>query len=344
MTEEVFNIFSQSYFVFVAGFLGLIIGSFLNVVALRLLSGESMARPRSECPKCHTKIAWYDNVPILSYILLKAKCRHCKAKISIQYPLVEGASCLLFILLYLSFGMSLKTLFLMILTAGLIVITVTDLKEQLIYDAVSIPLIPLGLLYSFFDIGGYGSGSIGVPVFGFMPEAFLYSVLGAIVGAALFEVISRLGKIFVGERAFGEGDTVLAAGLGAWFGVKQLFLIVALSLIFQVIVGIPIIVINMYKDKDYKSIAYTSLMLFSLAIPSLSKLLGISNTTIGALLTMLVALFLAGIGAIVIIEGAKKRQSFTFLPFGPALVFGAIIAMFFGKAIIETYSLLLFST
>lgn len=328
----------QIYFITVIGFIGLVIGSFLNVAALRLLSGENMVFARSKCPKCNTKIAWYDNIPVLSYMILGAKCRHCKEKISIQYPIVEATTGALFIALFLAFGISLKTFFLMILVSLLIVITVTDLKEQLIYDVTSIPLIPLGLIYSFFDIGVYGSGYFGgIKFIGFVQESFLYAILGAIAGACIFEIFARLGKIFMGERAFGEGDTILAAGLGAWFGIEQLFLIIILSLLFQVLVGIPIIISNMLKEKDYKSIFYTMLMVLSLVIPYIGNLTGVTETQTGALAVMITALTFAGIGAFSIIEGAKKRQSFTFIPFGPALVFGAIVAIFWGKSITDFY-------
>lgn len=339
MSETIFTLLRQIYFISFVGLIGLIIGSFLNVVALSLLAGESLARPRSMCPKCHSQIAWYDNLPVLSYLLLKAKCRHCKCHISIQYPLVEASTSLMFIFLFLSFGFSFKFLFLMFLMASLIIITITDLKEQLIYDAVSMPIIPIGFVYSFFDLGNTGLGFINsIPLIGSIHLSFVYSLLGAIAGFLVFEVLARLGKIFVGERAFGEGDSVLAAGIGAWLGVDNLLLVVLLSFIFQVLVGIPIIVINMYKEKDYKSICYTSLMLFSLCIPYLSRISHVSDSTIGALITMLVSLSLAVIGAIAIIEGAKKRQSFTFIPFGPALIFGAIIALFFGQTLIQSYT------
>lgn len=339
MPETINNTVWQIYCIGFIGLLGLIIGSFLNVVALSLLAGESMKRPRSMCPKCNAKIAWYDNLPVLSYILLKAKCRHCKCNISFQYPLVEVSTCLMFVFLFLSFGLTLKLFFLMFLAAGLIVISITDLKEQLIYDVVSMPIIPIGLVYSFFDIGNTGMGSIGgIPLIGSVHLSFVYGVLGAIAGVAVFEGLARLGKVIVGERAFGEGDSVLAAGLGAWFGIENLLLIVLLSFIIQVLIGIPIIVINMYKDKDYKSIGFTSLMLFSLCIPYLSKVSHFSESMPGALITMISSLTLAVVGSIAIIQSAKKRESFTFIPFGPALVFGAVIVLFFGNTIIQSYT------
>lgn len=328
------------YILCVTCFVGLCIGSFLNVVALRLLSDESFVFPPSKCPKCKNAIAWYDNIPVISYLLLRAKCRHCKSHISIQYPLVELSTALLFIAIVNSFGLSLKTLFLLILTSCLIVITITDLREKLIYDLTSIPLIPLGLIYNFFDLSNSGAGIVTIPLHGIgvtltLNDVFISALIGAIVGGAFFEIFSRLGLLFVGQYAFGGGDSIIGAALGAWFGWKMVLIILALSFIFQLFIGLPIILFNMYKDKDHKSIIFTSILVFSVFIPYLGRMTGITNNLYGALFITLLAFTCAGIGVYVILKRTRERQSFTFIPFGPALVFGGFIVMFWGQKILS---------
>ena len=333
-----FSPFLKAYFITLVGVIGLVFGSFLNVVALRLLSGESIVFPGSKCPKCQNHIAWYDNLPVLSYLLLMGKCRHCKTHISVQYPIVEAFTALSFIGVFIFYGFSLKTLFLFVLCFALIVITITDLKEKSIFDITSIPLIPLGLLYNFFDIGNTHSQVVHIPLMGInytlsLNEVFISAIVGAIIGAAFFEIFSRLGLLLVGQYAFGGGDTVIGAALGAWFGWKMIIVILALSFVFQLIVGIPVILMNMYKDKDYKSIIFTIIMVSSIFIPKIGQYFGFTNNLAGALFILILAFSFAISGMFVILSRARERQSFTFLPFGPALVFGGFIVMFWGPAL-----------
>lgn len=339
---EVFTPFQQGYILTMITITGLLIGSFLNVVALRLLSEESIVFPNSKCPKCSKPIKWYDNIPVLSYILLGGKCRNCKEKISIQYPIVEATTGLLFLAIFLIGGFTLKTISLWILVSALIVITLTDLKEQVIFDITSIPLIPLGLIYNFFDIGHSGLGTRVIHLAGInssitLNEAFISALIAAIFGALFFEIISRIGVLMVGQRAFGEGDSIIAAALGAWFGWPMIAAIIIMSFIFQVIIGIPVILHNMYKDKDFKSLGFTCLLLFSVFIPLIGRSLSLTDTLTGALSVTILSFLCAGIGVYVILNKAKERQSFTFLPFGPALVAGGLVVMFWGDLVISTY-------
>lgn len=330
------------YIITVTGIVGLIVGSFLNVIGLRLLSGESIVFPPSKCPKCVTKLAWYDNIPVLGYILLLGKCRYCKEPIDIQYPIVELVTGLLFIGIVGTYGLGLKTFFLLFLVCALIVITITDLKEKVIFDITATPLIPIGLIYNFFDIGKSGLGTVKIPLDGIgytltLNEIFISAIIGAIIGALFFEVCSRLGLLFVGEYAFGGGDTIIGAALGAWFGWKMILLILLISFVFQLIVGLPIILMNMYRQKDYKSIVFMGLLLFSVCIPYIGQLSGISSTFFGALTIAALAFGLAGAGITVVLKRAKERQSFTFIPFGPALVFGGLLVIFHGQSLLNFY-------
>ena len=127
---------------------GAMIGSFLNVCIYRLPKEESIIWPRSHCPACKKMIRFYDNIPLISYLLLRGRCRYCKGPISIQYPLVEGITALSSLFLFMKFGPSLSYLFYFAFVAALIVITVIDLYHQIIPDVISLPGIGVGLLAS----------------------------------------------------------------------------------------------------------------------------------------------------------------------------------------------------
>ena len=192
---------------------GLCIGSFLNVVILRTLSGESIVFPPSKCPKCGNKLKWWHNIPILSYICLGGKCGFCKEKISIQYPIVEFITCLIFVLTYLKLGVSLDLFFALTFFSLLIVIAGTDIKEKVVYDVHTHSLIIIGILYSIIItiMDMYGSyqlfGSIYLGNCWLQTLPVINSLLGILAGAAIMELAARLGYPIAGNRAFGEGVT-----------------------------------------------------------------------------------------------------------------------------------------
>src|SRR5438093_12024726 len=128
--------------------LGLAIGSFLNVVILRLPEGISIARPRSRCPKCKRTIPFYDNVPILSYVLLGGRCRRCKKKISVRYPLVEALSGIVSLLMYYKFGLSIEWVIFFSFSATLIVLAFIDLDHRILPDPITLNGIWVGILAS----------------------------------------------------------------------------------------------------------------------------------------------------------------------------------------------------
>ncbi|MDO9351069.1 MAG: prepilin peptidase, partial [Deltaproteobacteria bacterium] len=125
--------------------LGAIVGSFLNVCISRLPKEESIVRPGSHCPKCKTPIQYYDNIPLISFLLLRGKCRYCQASISIQYPIVEAITALSSFFLFITFGVSLSFIYYFSFVAALIAITVIDLYHQIIPDVISLPGIVIGL-------------------------------------------------------------------------------------------------------------------------------------------------------------------------------------------------------
>jgi len=199
---------------------GLCVGSFLNVVIARLPAGRSVASPGSACPQCGNAIAWYDNLPLLSYALLRARCRACQGPISWRYPTVELAGGALFALAYVHFGPSPRLGTTLILVSGLIAITGIDLDHQIIPDVLSIPGIAAGFLLSL------APGGVG----------WRDSLLGVLVGGGVFVVIIFASTLVLGQPGMGVGDVKLGAMLGAFLGWK----LALLSVLLSVLIGGPL--------------------------------------------------------------------------------------------------------
>ncbi|MCG6533922.1 MAG: prepilin peptidase [Syntrophales bacterium LBB04] len=213
--------------------LGAAIGSFLNVCIRRIPVGESLVLPASHCPKCNCAIRYYDNIPIISYLLLQGKCRHCREKISLQYPLVELLTAIVALLLFWKFGPNLKLLFSFIFTCSLIVITFVDLEHQIIPDIITLPGIPIFFLMAVFAMG----------------ITWLDSVLGLLIGGGILYAIAIGYELIRKAEGMGGGDIKLLAMLGAFFGWQSLFFILFVSSFIGAIVGLTVI---LTKGKDLK--------------------------------------------------------------------------------------------
>ena len=198
----------------VAGFviLGLLIGSFLNVVVARVPEHRSLWKPGSTCGACGTAIAWHDNVPILSFAVLRGRCRACRAPISWRYPIIEGTTAVLFGVAALTFGSTADTVAAAALLALLVALTAIDLERQLLPDVMTLPGIVLGVL------ANLATGRV----------SWVESLLGIVVGGGLFLII-----ILASGGGMGAGDMKLAAMLGAFLGWQ----VVLLSILLAVVVG-----------------------------------------------------------------------------------------------------------
>ncbi len=214
-------------------FMGAAVGSFLNVLILRIPEGQSIVLPSSHCPKCGHSIRAYDNIPIISYLILRGRCRDCHEKISMQYPIVETITALMSLLLFLKFGLSFKYLSSFIFTCALIVITFIDLRHQIIPDVISLP---------------------GIPVFFFLAVFFMNltvweAVLGILIGGGCLFAIAFLYEIITKREGMGGGDIKLLAMLGAFLGWKSLFFILFVSSLLGAVVGVSAMII---KGQDMK--------------------------------------------------------------------------------------------
>jgi leader peptidase (prepilin peptidase)/N-methyltransferase len=200
--------------------LGLCVGSFLNVIIARIPEGRSIVRPGSACPRCGNSIAWHDNLPVLSYVLLGGRCRRCRESISWRYPAVEIICGGLFVLAYRRFEPGLTLLSALVLLAVLVAITAIDLDHQIIPDVLSLPGIALGVVFSLAP-GGIGWAS---------------SLLGVLVGGGVFVAIIIASTLVIGQAGMGIGDVKLGAMLGAFLGWK----LALLSILLSVLMGGPL--------------------------------------------------------------------------------------------------------
>ena len=225
--------------------LGLLVGSFLNVLIHRLpkmmelqwaaeiaqaseqnftpAAPFNLMVPRSACPRCGTAIAWYDNLPLLSYALLRGRCRHCQAPISLRYPLVELSSALLFGFCGWHWGLSMAALAWCVLLAALLTLALIDWDTTLLPDAIVLPVLWLGLI-------GASMRWTGIAL-----ESALW---GAVAGYLVLWSIYWAFKLVTGKEGMGYGDFKLLACLGAWFGWEALVPILLMSSIIGAVVGI----------------------------------------------------------------------------------------------------------
>jgi len=212
---------------------GALIGSFLNVCIFRLPKEESIISPGSHCPHCKNQIKFYDNIPLISYLLLRGKCRYCKGLISTQYPLVEGITALSSLVLFMRFGPSLTYIIYFAFVAALIVITVIDLYHQIIPDVVSLPGVGVGLL-----------ASLVIPQI-----TFFDSLVGTLLGGGSLFLVATLYQWLFKREGMGGGDVKLLAMIGAFLGWKAVILTILLGSLIGSIIGIIIMVL---KGKDFK--------------------------------------------------------------------------------------------
>jgi leader peptidase (prepilin peptidase)/N-methyltransferase len=186
----------------VGALFGAIIGSFLNVVIARLPEGRSLVRPGSQCPACGAPVAWYDNVPILSYAWLGARCRACRAWISPRYPAVEALTAALFGYSVIRFGLTIDLAAALVLLAALVAITFIDLDHRIIPNEISLPGIPVGLVF------GALRSSVG-------PRD---AALGAVLGGGVLFVIAYAYEKLRRREGMGMGDVKLLAMIGGFLG------------------------------------------------------------------------------------------------------------------------------
>ncbi len=247
---------SQSVIPFGAFLVGLVIGSFLNVCILRIPAGKSIVLPASSCPKCGKAIVPYDNIPVLSWLILRGKCRNCKTKISAMYPAVELLTGLLFLACYFAFGLTLDALKWAIFSALLVTLTITDFRERILPDAVNFFGMGAGLLFSFFTKDTDGTALwIANRWFDFPPPqpvlSFADAILGAVAGSGLLWVVAEGYFRMRGREGMGLGDVKMMAAVGVFLGLKRTLMTVLAGSLLGSVVGVFLIALSK-KDRNYE--------------------------------------------------------------------------------------------
>ena len=243
------------FYLFSIFLIGLVVGSFLNVVIVRLpimiersweeeccnlldlnnssiKQGEvfNLVSPRSHCPSCKKKIKLIENIPLLSYLLLNGTCSNCNKKISLRYPIIELVSALSVCIVAHYFGVSIQAFFAICLTWALIVLSVIDLDTRYLPDDITLPLLWLGIILNIFNIFTDINSSI----------------LGAVFGYGVLWIVYSFFKLITGKIGMGHGDFKLLAVFGAWFGWQNLIPIVILSSVIGILVSIVLMIKKSY--------------------------------------------------------------------------------------------------
>lgn len=248
----------------IVGLFGALIGSFLNVCIYRLPRHESIAWPGSHCPACSHAIAWYDNIPIVSYLILAGQCRHCGVRIPFHYPVVEALNSLGYMGIHWVFGPSWEAMVYGLLYSSLLVVAGTDLSHKIIPNVITFPGILIGLI---------SAATI-------LPLGLVNGLLGLLVGGGILWVLAWASPYLFGKEGMGGGDIKLLAMIGAFLGWKPAVMTIMVGSFLGSLVGVTLIAAKVIKREDY-------------------------------------------------------------IPFGPFLVCGALVALFFGQSILDWYQGLL---
>lgn len=320
--------FSAAIFVF-----GLMIGSFLNVVIYRLPADESIVWPGSHCPHCDRSLTAWENIPVLSWLVLGAKCKGCKAPISWRYPAIELATGLLFLFVYQTYGMSWQTGFLLVLMSLCMVTFWIDIDHMVILDVITLPGVALGLLYSAVVTG-----------------QFWYSLSALLYGVAVLLFINSVTQLVIGQDGIGGGDFTLVAMLGAWLGLSQTLLALGLAMFVGAAMGLVLLFGRWLVQRHWQPFALAGgigLVTF-VGFGALMGMPGNPVTFPGALwgahltgpMRGAVAVFAALLGASAgwLYMRTAQDEGYLEMPFGPALVLGGLGSLFWGVPLLSWYA------
>jgi leader peptidase (prepilin peptidase)/N-methyltransferase len=310
---------------------GLMIGSFLNVVIYRLPADESIVWPGSHCPKCETPLTAWENIPLLSWLALRGRCRTCKLPISWRYPATELATGALFWAVYQAHGLSWQTGFLLVMIALMVVTFWIDIDHMLILDVITLPGAALGLLYSWLITG-----------------QFWFSLAALLYGVAVLLLINGLTQLVIGREGIGGGDLTLIAMLGAWLGLQQTLLALGLAMIAGAAMGLVLLFWGWARERCWQPFAIAgagALAAYAGATALMGSAAGLplGEAFWGPGLGAMTRASIAGLAGLLGASGAwlymraARDEGYLEMPFGPALVLGALGALFWGVPLIDWY-------
>ena len=222
-------------FYLIVGLLGALIGSFLNVCIYRLPRHESIVWPGSHCPACSKPIAWYDNVPILGYLMLAGRCRACSVSIPLHYPVVEALNTAGYLAMLWFFGPTMVAAVYAILFSALLVVAGTDLSHQIIPNTVTFPGIVLGLV---------SAATI-------LPLGLLNGLIGLLVGGGILWLLAWASPYLFGKEGMGGGDIKLLAMIGAFLGWKLALMTIMIGSLVGSVVGVSLLTAHVIKREQY---------------------------------------------------------------------------------------------
>lgn len=210
---------------------GLILGSFFNVCIWRIPREESIVKPGSHCTRCNAEIKWYDNIPVLSYIILRGKCRKCGEPFSVRYAAIELLTGILYALTYHYFGFQIFTIFVLIYISFMIIMSFIDIDHFILPDRFTLTLIPLGILASFFRID----------------FSWTDSLIGILTGGGLIFLFSGLYYLLKKTPGMGGGDIKLMAGVGAYLGFSNTLLTLLIGTLSGTVIALPYVFLKKKK-------------------------------------------------------------------------------------------------
>lgn len=235
---------------------GLVIGSFLNVCISRLPQGKSVVKPASRCPKCGAAIKPYDNIPVLSYLILFGRCRSCKTRISPLYPAVELLTAILFLICVLIYGPTVVAAKWAAFSAIMVVLVFTDWRDRLLPDKVNFTGLAIGLLFSFFVVPEDGTAlAIANHMFDFPPPAsvlsFVDAILGATVGGGILWLVGEGYFRLRGREGMGFGDVKMMLMAGSFLGLRRTILTILIGSVLGALIGGAFMLASR-KGSDYE--------------------------------------------------------------------------------------------
>jgi leader peptidase (prepilin peptidase)/N-methyltransferase len=207
--------------------LGLAVGSFLNVVIHRLPRQASVVKPSSRCPGCGYELRWFDNIPVLSWLLLRGRCRKCGAPISVRYPIVEILTMIVFLAHWWLFGWTVLMAVRLLFACALIALFAIDLEHHLLPDRITLPGIAVGLILSLI-----------------VPPGIVDSILGTLLGGGVLWAIGEAYYRYSGQEGMGGGDVKMLAMVGAFLGWKLVLITLVLSSVAGSVIGLLVIAIK----------------------------------------------------------------------------------------------------
>lgn len=234
---------------------GLALGSFLNVCIFRLPRGESIVAPRSRCPHCGGRVRWYDNIPVVSYVVLAGRCRDCQKPISPLYPLVEVSTAVLLLAAFAQFGLSPEFIKQSVLVMLLIILVFTDLTHRKIPHVVTSFGIGVGLLLSLVvpvddRLPEWAFSHLGFYIEG-VRSSVLGSISGAFFGSGLFYGVGVAFNRLLHKQGLGFGDVMLMAMVGTFFGIPLTYLTILMGSLLGVLIAGPLYLVSASFRQDY---------------------------------------------------------------------------------------------